>query len=54
MRELLAWRRNYQQAHPATPLTLTGLGGRRPQGAVASLRQLLEPGDDVGWLAHRC
>ncbi len=46
MRDLLAWLRRYQQAHPATPLTLAGLGGRQPEEAVASLRQLLEPGDE--------
>ncbi|MGI4761784.1 MAG: erythromycin esterase family protein [Janthinobacterium lividum] len=46
LRELLGWLRSYQQAHPATPLTLAGLDIRQPEEAVASLRQLLEPGDD--------
>ena len=45
MRDLLAWLRSYQQAHPATALTLAGLDIRQPEEAVASLRQLLEPED---------
>lgn len=46
MRDLLAWLRSYQLAHPATPITLAGLDLRQPEEAVASLRQMLEPGDD--------
>lgn len=46
LRDLLAWLRRYQQAHPATPITLAGLDMRQPEEAVASLRQQLAPTDE--------
>jgi len=46
LRDLLAWLRSYQLAHPATPVLLAGLDIRQPAQAVASLRQLLDPADD--------
>jgi erythromycin esterase len=46
LRDLLAWLRGYQVAHPATPVLLAGLDIRQPAQVVAALGQLLEPTDN--------
>jgi erythromycin esterase len=45
MRDLLAWLRAYQVAHPASPVLLAGLDMQQPEQALASFGQLVAADD---------